>query len=115
MKHGVLILLHPFNGLFSSRNWVSQYQTGKTSLDLNEARDDWVLGWQCHQLDLMQTICTSLHITTRSTPTPHHSVFTGWMLFLTPNQQCQSTEGKKQGIRPHRMHTVQMRLIVTVV
>jgi len=21
------------------------------------------------------------------------SVFTGWMLFMTPNQQCQSTEG----------------------
>jgi len=25
-------------------NWVSQYQKGKTSLDLNEARDDGVLG-----------------------------------------------------------------------
>ena len=28
-----------------------------------------------------------------TTSTPHHSIFTGWMLFLTPNQQCQSTEG----------------------
>jgi len=28
-----------------------------------------------------------------TTPTPHQSMFTGWMLFLTPNQQCQSTEG----------------------
>ena len=28
-----------------------------------------------------------------TTTTPHHSIFTGWMLFLTPNQQCQSTEG----------------------
>jgi len=28
-----------------------------------------------------------------TTPTPHHSMFTDWMLFLTPNQQCQSTEG----------------------
>jgi len=27
---------------------------------LNKARDDGVLGWQCHQLDHMQTICTSL-------------------------------------------------------
>ena len=26
-------------------NLVSQYQKGKTSLDLNEARDDVVLGW----------------------------------------------------------------------
>jgi len=36
----------------------------------------------------MQTICTSLQTT------PHHSIFTGQMLFLTPNLQCQSTEGK---------------------
>jgi len=28
-----------------------------------------------------------------TTPTPHHSTFTGRMLFLTSNQQCQSTEG----------------------
>jgi len=28
-----------------------------------------------------------------ATPTPHHSIFAGWMLFLTPNQQCQSSEG----------------------
>jgi len=28
-------------------------------------------------------------------PTPHHSIFTGQMLFLTPNQQCQSTEAIK--------------------
>jgi len=26
---------------------------------------------------------------------PHHSIFTGWMLFLTPNRQCQSTEGNR--------------------
>jgi len=32
----------------------------KTGLDLNEARDNGVLGWQWHQLDHMQTICTSL-------------------------------------------------------
>jgi len=27
-------------------------------------------------------------------PVPHHSVFTGRMPFLPPNQQRQSTEGK---------------------
>jgi len=32
--------------------------------------------------------------TQTTTPTPHHSIFTGWMLVLTPNQQRQSTEGK---------------------
>ena len=30
-----------------------------------------------------------------TTPVPHHSVFTGRMPFLLPNQQRQSTEGKK--------------------
>jgi len=28
-----------------------------------------------------------------TTSTPHHSVFTGRMLFLTPDQQCQRTQG----------------------
>jgi len=56
----LLLLLQLFNGLFSRTSWVSQYQKGKTSLDLNEARDDRVLGRQWQQLDHMQTICTSL-------------------------------------------------------
>ena len=30
-----------------------------------------------------------------TTPTPHHSIFIDRMLFLTPNQQCQSIEGKQ--------------------
>ena len=29
-------------------------------------------------------------------PTPHHSIFTRWMLFLTPNQQYQSTKGSQR-------------------
>jgi len=39
----LLLLLHLFNGLFSRTTQVSRYQKGKTSLDLNEARDDGVL------------------------------------------------------------------------
>jgi len=34
-----------------------------------------------------------------TTPTPHHSIFTGRMLFLTPDEQCQSTEGKVLNLR----------------
>jgi len=45
--------------------------------------------WQWHQLDHMQIICTSLQ-TNNDT-----NIFTGEMLFLTPNQQHQSTEGKR--------------------
>jgi len=48
-----------------------------------------------HQLDHMQTICTSLQ-TDNHTNTPSLS-FTGRMLFLAPNQQRQSTEGSKSG------------------
>jgi len=56
----LLLLLHQLNGLFSRTTWISRYQKSKTSLDLNEARDYGVWGWQWHQLDHMQTICTSL-------------------------------------------------------
>ena len=33
-----------FNGLFSGTTWVSQYQKGNTSLDLNEAKRWWGFG-----------------------------------------------------------------------
>jgi len=33
---------------FSRTTWASRYQKGKTSLDLNEARDDGAVGWQWH-------------------------------------------------------------------
>jgi len=50
-----------------------------------------MMEWQWHQLDHMQIICTSL-------PTDKHTGtlsvnFCSQMLFLMPNQQCQSTEG----------------------
>jgi len=61
-------------------------------MDLNEAKDDGILGWQWHQLDHMQTICTLLQTDNHSN-TSSLNFFTGWMLFLTPNQQCQSTQG----------------------
>ena len=89
----LILLLHPFNGLFSRTTWVSRYQKGKTSLDLNEARDDGVLGrsgisWTIRK----QSAPCSRQITT---PTRQHSLFTGRMLFRTPKKQCQSIEGTK--------------------
>jgi len=62
---------------------------------LNEARDDGILGWQWYQPDHMQTICTSLQ-TDNHTNTSSASFYRPGMLFQTPNQQCQSTEGKLQ-------------------
>jgi len=48
--------------------WVSWYQKGKTSLDLNKAGDDGVLGSQWHHLDHTQTICTSFWIDNHTNP-----------------------------------------------
>jgi len=52
------------------------------------------MGWQRHQLDHIQIICTLLQIGNHSSASSLS--FTGRMLFLilTPNEQCQSDEGK---------------------
>jgi len=67
---------------------VGRYQKGKTNLDFTEARDS---EWQWHQLGICKSAPRSRQTTM---PAPHNSVFTGWMPFLPPNQQRQSTEGK---------------------
>jgi len=51
-----------------------------------------MMGWQWHQLDHMQIICTLLQ-TDNHASTSSLNFFTGRMLFLTSNKQCQSTEG----------------------
>ena len=90
---------------FSETTRVSRCQKGKTNLDITEARDS---EWQWHQLEQMQVwidlrgkgkrsmerkgwIPHSRQITM---PAPYHSVFTGRMPFLPPNQQRQSTESR---------------------
>jgi len=87
----LLLLLHPFNGLFSKTTWVRRYQKSKSILHLNQARDDGVLGCS----GISWTICKQSAPRSRqiTMPTPHHSIFTGRMLFLMPNQQCHNTEG----------------------
>jgi len=67
------LLLHPFHSLFSRTTWVSRYQKGKTSLDLNEARDYGVLGCS----GISWSICkqSAPHSRQITTPTPHHSIF----------------------------------------
>jgi len=86
------LLLHLFNGLFSKTTCVSRYKKGKTSLDLNEARNYVVLGWQWHQLDHKQTICTLLQTDNHTSTSP--------LNFYTSDdlpgaKQCKNTEGKK--------------------
>ena len=57
------------------KNWVTGYWDGSG------------ISW---------TVCKQYAPRSRqtTTPTPHHSIFTGRMPFLTSNQQCQSTEDK---------------------
>ena len=80
-----LLLLHPFNGLFSSTTCVNECQKGKTGLDLNEARDDGI--WGCSGISW--TICKQPAPRSRqiTTATAHTQFFIGRMLFLMPNQQ----------------------------
>jgi len=79
---------HLFNGHFSGTTQVGRYQKGKTNLDLTDARDS---EWQWHQLGHMQ-VCTLLQTDDHASTSPL-KFFTGWMPFLPPNQQHQSTEG----------------------
>jgi len=51
-----------------------------------------MMEWQWHQLDHMQIICTSLQTDNHASTSSLN--FTGRMIFLTLNQQCQITEGK---------------------
>jgi len=69
---------------------VSRYQKGKNNLDFTEARDS---GWQWHQLGRMQ-VCTSLQTDNTDNHASTSPLSTGWMPFLLPNQQRQSTEGQ---------------------
>ena len=57
---------HPFNGPLSGTTRVSQYQKGKTNLDLTEVRDS---EWQWHQLGHMQ-VCTSLQTDNHASTPP---------------------------------------------
>ena len=80
---------HPFNGPLSGTTRVS-YQKGKTNLDL--LKQETVSG-----SGIRWAICKSAPRSSQITmPVPHHSsFFTGRMPFLSPNQQCQGTEGNR--------------------
>jgi len=53
-----LTAFFPGQAFFSRTTWVSRHQKGKPFWILLEQE---MMGWQCHQLDHMQIICTSLH------------------------------------------------------
>jgi len=63
----LLLLLHPFNGLFFSTVWVSQHQKGKPFWILLEQE---MMGLQWHQVDHMQITCTSLQTDNHASTSP---------------------------------------------
>jgi len=63
----LLLELHLFNGLFSRTTWVSRHQKGNPFWILLEQE---MMGWQWHQLDHMQIICTSLHTDNHASTSP---------------------------------------------
>ena len=69
----LLLLPYPSNGIFSRTTWVSQYQEGKSSHGLNEARDDRACGCS----GISWTICKQSAPRSRqiTTATPHNSNF----------------------------------------
>ena len=85
MTHNTsLIWLHGWQKTLKKWNY-SRYRKGKTTLDsTNEAKDDGVLGWQWHQLDHMQTICTLLQ-TDNHTNTSSLFLQAGWSNWCPTN------------------------------
>ena len=61
------LLLHLFNGPFSRTAWVSRHQKGKPFWILLKQE---MMGWQWHQLDHMQIICTSLQTGNHANASP---------------------------------------------
>ena len=50
-----------------------------------------------------------------TTPAPNHSVFTGRMIFLLPNQQRQSTEGRSSDTKCSSKHNNKLRHGETII
>jgi len=88
---------HSFNKLFSRTICIGWQQKGKPIWILMKQE---MMGWQWHQLHYMQwhqlnhmqIICILLQ-TDNHASISSLNFFTGWMLFLTPNEHCQSNEG----------------------
>jgi len=68
---------------------TSDRETASARFILNECFACWHIYKQYYDKLYKQNCLSNLHLAL----TPHHSIFTGRMPFLTPKQQCQSTEG----------------------
>jgi len=77
-------------GLAATRRSVYIHQMNR----VNSRNDDSTINIVIAIIIIIIIISKSAtHSRQTTTPAPHHSVFTGWMPFLSPNLQRQSTEG----------------------
>jgi len=82
----IIITTSSATAAVSVTTWVSRHQKGKTSLDLTEARGDGFffdgggISWTIRKQSAPR--CRQI-----TTPTPHRSIFTRRVPFLTPNRQ----------------------------
>ena len=81
----LLLLLHPFNSLFSRTTWVSRHQKGKPF-------------WILYGSGISWTICKLVAPCSRqiTTPVPLHSVFTGQMSFSYPTNSVKALKALRQ-------------------
>ena len=85
---------HPFSGLFSRTTWVSpQPRIREVKPILILMKQEMMRGSGISWTIYKSSVPCSGQITT---PAHHHSIFAGQVLFLTLNQQCQTTDGNYQ-------------------
>jgi len=107
--------IHTFNGLFPRTTWVSWHQKGKPFWILLKQE---MMGWQWHQLDHMQIICTTLR-TDNHASTPSLNFLRAGCSSLRPTnsvkalKEVQSTDGSTADlvVRRHLAHETPMLFI----
>ena len=101
--------IHPFNGLSSRITWGWWHHKVKpfSILTKQEIMGSGGISW---------TTCKS--VAPRSSqitmPASHHSVFIGWMPFLLPIQQRQSTDGKLYDILNRQIKVKTLMIVQTL-
>ena len=90
-SHGILTALTIYKYKSDTRLMASfQDNLGKPVKPIWIIMKQETMGWQWHQVDHMQIICTSLQSDNHANNSPLNFYRPG-TLFLTPNKQCQST------------------------
>ena len=78
----------PVNGIFSRTACLSRYQKDKSSLDLNEARDDGGLGCSGISWTICGTICTSLQTDNHTNTSSVNFLQAGCSPDAQPDKTC---------------------------